>query len=214
MPETVNSGSIYAAFMQEIKQRLDDVRSRLRLIHHEPNASSAIFDAELTYLQIRFVCELTALASLSAHNSYGLGKDLLRAYHADDIFTQLTEINAFCFPVPVKATVGADGIPHFVVEEEGRLNRARLKEIYGQCGNALHRGRLKHALSGKHKIYNLGQIVEWQSALVALLSQHLILFPQENRVLLVNLDGDGDGRVKVIQAEADGPFWVDQTYQG
>lgn len=208
MSEAFNPTAVYAAFMQEVKGRLGDIGHRLDWIAANPEAESAVFEAEQTFLHTRFICELVALSALSAHHSYGLGRDLLKAYRADNIFTRLVGVNPFCFPVPVVGTKGADGITHFVVHEEGRMDSERLKTIYNQVDNALHRGRLKHAVAGEQKVYDLSLVARWRTEFVSLLSQHLILFPQEERVLLVTLNGDAEGRVKVIQAEADGPFAV------
>ena len=94
------------------------------------------------------------------------------------------------------------------------MDRERLKTIYNQVDNALHRGRLKHAVAGEQKAYDLSLVARWRSEFVSLLSEHAMVFPQEERVLLVNLNGDEGGGVQVIEAVADGPFAVGPGYTG
>jgi hypothetical protein len=213
MANNSSTGALYASFMQEIKERLDAIGSLLRIIGHKPDAPFAIYQAELAYLQIRFVCELIALASLGAHHSYGLNKNLLKAWRADEIFEHLEQINQHCFPIPVRATRDQDGITCFTHAPERGMSRLELKTMYGQCGNILHRGVLKHALAGKQRIYDLDQVARWQRKIVNLLAEHTILFPQEHRAVMVNLKGDDKGRVIVAHAEADGPFVVSSNGQ-
>jgi hypothetical protein len=86
------------------------------------------------------------------------------------------------------------------------MPRQALAEIYGKCGNNLHRGFLKHALKGEVRTYDVDELTSWHKSLVGLITQHLILFQQEQRVVLVTLIGGPDGNVMVVNAQADGPF--------
>jgi len=212
LPEPFNAPVVYGAFMQEIRRRLDDIHQRLGWIADNQNAEAAVFEAELAFLHTRFVCELVALSSLSAHYSYGLNKHLLKAYRADNIFARLAGVNQYCFPVPIVGTKGSDGKTHFEIQEERRMTTERLGTIYNQVDNALHRGRLKHAVSGDQKVYDLVMMAGWKEEFLSLLSQHLILFPEEERALLVFLDGDDEGNVQVVEAKAGGPFTVEAVF--
>ncbi|MCF2513668.1 hypothetical protein LVY65_01115 [Sphingomonas sp. G124] len=207
------TGELYAAFMQEIKQRIGKVERIIVEVAHRPEGEEASYLVELAHLQIRFICELTALASLAAHNSYGIRKDLLKKWHADIIFDELERINPHSFPVPVRATVGPDGVYQFQPAKERRLSRAHLKQIYGNCGRLLHRGVLKHTLQGRERTYDLNQVAAWLKQLYGLLAEHMILLPKEQQVLMVNLiDGEG-GRVQVAKAVSDGPFAVSPDFR-
>jgi hypothetical protein len=209
MTASLDKSQVYLAFMQEIKWRFQHTVERLGSIRANPQAAHHILDAELCYLQVRFICELIALASLSAHHEFGLNKDLLKAWNADDIFTRLEAINPFCFPAPVKLTVDGDGNKQFSHAPERDLSREALCEIYGQCGDALHRGRLKHMLASKTKYYELDRLDASMQSIWALLAEHLILFPTTGKALLVNITGPGD-EVVVIEAESEagGPVHV------
>lgn len=208
MTSSSKTGEIYASFMEEIKWRVAEIERRLVLIKKNQPHVDAIFEVEFCYLQLRFVCELIALASLVAHHSYGLKKTLLKEWHPDEIFNELEEINEYCFPWPVRVTRDAGGHLHIADATSRELTRSELKRIYGQCGNVLHRGMLKHSLAGKQKIYDGNQLVDWVMAVMALINEHSILFPQDHRAVLVSLHGGQNGEVAVIQMKADGPFQV------
>lgn len=195
----------YLAFMQEIKWRFKCTIERLGAIRASPQATHHIIDAELCYLQLRFICELVALASLSAHHEFGLNKDLLKAWSADDIFTRLEAINPFCFPAPITLTVDRDRNKQFSHSPDRALSKQDLCDIYGQSGNALHRGRLKHMLASKTKYYDLDRLEASMQSIWLLLAEHLILFPATGKALLVHMGGPSD-EVTVLEAESDGPF--------
>ncbi|MEO6361545.1 MAG: hypothetical protein ABIO43_13395 [Sphingomicrobium sp.] len=211
MSRNSTTGEMYAAFMQEIKQRLGKIESIIKEVTARPKGEEASYLVELAHLQIRFVCELTALAALAAHHSYGLRKDLLKEWHAGEIFGELENINPHSFPEPVRSIYLGDGSLHFRPAEDRRISRIELKKLYGDCGRLLHRGVLKHTLQGRERIYNLTQIANWHKQLFALLAEHMILLPKENKVLIVNLIDDDGGRVQVAQAVSDGPFSVSQV---
>lgn len=199
---------MYAAFMTEIKDRLAKVERLFILANADPKDPDAIYHAELAHLQIRFICELIALASLAAHDdSYGLNKDMLKAWHAGEIFESLERINPHCFPVPVTASIAEDGATQFSAAPDRAISRQDLREIYGRCGDMLHRGFLKHALAGRNRVYDIKKIMDWHGQLYWLVFEHMILLPKEHKAVFVTLQ-DEFGRVFVAQAEADGPFVV------
>jgi hypothetical protein len=213
MTQTSTTGELYARFMQEIKQRLGKVGRIVEEVGARPDGEEAAYLVVLAHLQVRFICELTALASLAAHNSYGIRKDLLKKWHADVIFDELEQINQHAFPVPVRATIGEDGIKNFAPDEARMLSRAQLKELYGNCGRLLHAGVLKHMLQGKERVYSLDQVAKWLKQLSGLLAWHMVLLPKENRLLMVNLVDDGGGRVQVAQAVSEGSFVVSPDFR-
>lgn len=208
MAGSSKTGEIYASFMEEIKWRVNEINRRLARAKQKQHEIDAIFEVEFCYLQLRFVCELIALASLAAHHSYGLKNDLLKQWHADQIFAELEGINEYCFPWPVRVTRQANGQLHIADDPSRELTRGELKEIYGKCGRELHRGVLKHALAGAQKVYDANQLIDWVMSVVALINEHSILFPKEHRAVLVSLHGGENGEVAVLQLKADGPFQI------
>lgn len=207
MSDSSDTGTIYASFMEEIKWRAGEIDRRFALVKEEKQHHfDSIFEIEFCYLQLRLVCELIALASLVAHHSYGLKKDLLKEWHADQIFAELEEINEHSFPWPVHLTMDAQGNRHIADAPERAMTRSELKEIYGKCGNALHRGILKHTLAGKQRIYDPNELIAWVRSVRALVIEHSILFPRENRAVLVGPFAGQNGEAVVLQLAADGPF--------
>ena len=198
--------------MQETKGRLLAIGSKLQIVKLNPKREDAFFDVEFAYLQMRLVCELIAMAALAAHHSYGLKKTLLQEWRADEIFAELETLNALSFPVPVKLERKPGQMPQFTPQSDRGISRHRLKEIYGKCGNSLHRGVLLHALQGKKRVYNVDELWGWWVEVMNTISEHLILFPKDERALLVNLNGDGDGRVTVAEAQAEGAFAVSSEF--
>jgi hypothetical protein len=199
--------------MEEIKWRLRVVRDKVEPIKEHPGGDmeQQLLDLELSYLQIRFVCELIAMSALNAHHSYGLTKELLDEWHADQIFAELENINPHCFPVHVWSGRGDDGVWHFQTSPDYGLTRQHLRQIYGRCGDNLHRGFLRNALTGKEKLYNVNDLWRWTGQIKATLDEHVILFPKEKRVILVNMGGD-EAPVHVLQGEADGPVQVSSPF--
>jgi hypothetical protein len=127
------------------------------------------------------------------------------------IFHELEQINEHCFPWPVHVTKGASGGFHIADQPKRQLTRTQLKEIYGRCGDALHRGRLLHTLMGKQKVYDPNDLIVWVRSIAALVREHSILFPRENRAMLVNLFGGPNEEVAVLHLSADGPFSVQRA---
>jgi hypothetical protein len=199
---------IYATYMHEIKWRLGVIDDKLQAIKKAPdeNIEQHLLNIEFSYLQVRFVCELVALAALAAHRSYGLKKELLDKWHADEIFAALEEINEHCFPVPTSSEWTSESHLHFTPQPDRGISRHQLKEIYGRCGDNLHRGFLRHALTGKHKLYNVDDLLGWFLQLQATLGEHLIVFPDQRRTLMVNLTGGADGSVIVLESKGDESF--------
>lgn len=204
MPDTTSS--IYVAFMEEAKLRIEEVGFRLNVLKSDPTSKTAFFEVEFAYLQIRYVCELIALGALAAHHSMGLPSQLLTAFNAEAIFAKLEHINEHCFPVAVTQERGSDDIVQFQPAGGKQMTRKDLKAIYSECGEVLHRGAIKHALAGKRKAYDPGMVATWRQQIVDLLWQHVIFVPSENLVFLVHLTGGPDGSVQVSKAVSDGPY--------
>lgn len=214
MVSSSDTGKEYARFMEEIKWRLTEIDRRLVLVEGRERLPASIFEIEFCYLQLRFVCELIALASLLAHRSYGLSKELLEEWHADQIFFELERINEHCFPWPVRVTHGVNKQFHIADDPDRILTRSELKEIYGKCGNELHRGRLMHTLTGKQKVYDPNDLIVWLRSIAALVREHSILFPEEDRAILVNFFGGPNREVRVLELSATGPFSVQRATRG
>jgi hypothetical protein len=189
----------YAAFMEEIKTRLDAIHPILRTLGKDGINPTDFLQAEFCILQVRFVCELIALASLAAHHSLGLPKDLLKSWNAERTFRALEDINPHCFPKYASIT-RPEGRIHIEVSRD-IMDRPGLQAIYNQCGEMLHRGMIKHVLSGKERVYDLQQIDQWAGQIGSLLSTHVIMILETGLVLVVNLTGGPNSSVQVAIAK-------------
>jgi hypothetical protein len=65
-----------------------------------------------------------------------------------------------------------------------------------------------HTLTGKQKVYDPNDIIVWVRSIAGLVREHSILFPKEERAMIVNLFGGPNEEVAVIQLAAEGPFLV------
>jgi hypothetical protein len=202
-PEANLIASQYGDFMREIKIRLEAIQGRMVVIKEDLASPTAFLEAEFCILQVRFVCELLALAVLAAHRPLGLKSDLQKAWNARKIFETLAQMNAECFPKAANFERKDDGVHGDIVHD--KIDRSGLQNIYDQCGEALHRGVLKHALSGRPKVYDIPKIEGWARQLGALLSSHVVLISDLEIVLIVQLNVGPDQHVEVAVAGG-GPF--------
>ncbi len=198
-PEAKEPIDLYAALMEEIKLRLDVIRPIVTTLGRDAGQPTDFVQAELCILQIRLICELVALAALAAHHSLGLTNDLLKHWNAERIFRDLEKVNEHCFPR--SATVQRDGKNVQLVISQKSMPRGYLMKIYSQCGEMLHRGIFKHILSGKERIYDLQTVHQWAQQIGELLSVHVIMMLETEKVFVVSLAGGANGSVEVALAE-------------
>src|SRR5258708_31506216 len=95
--------------MQEIKDRTNSIRlaaTGILLVH-------ARVAVELSYLQLRMVCELIALASVMAHGELGvaLSKKIRDEDRPGALLTMLETIHPKSFPRPIKHILNAAAEP-------------------------------------------------------------------------------------------------------
>jgi hypothetical protein len=200
---TVPGSRIYCDLMEEVKSRLDAIREIVIELHKEVNPRPFVL-AESGFLQLRFVCELIALACVGIHESLGLGPALLKSWNAGRIFDDLRKVHPLCFPRP--ASVNSIDGTHHVHVHPAAIGMEDLQQVYGRCGDILHRGVLKHMLAGKERVYDINILHKWASEIGRLLTCHIILVPAESGAYVVNLTGGPDSSVQLIKLAADGPF--------
>jgi hypothetical protein len=199
-----DDGQLYLSFMQELKTRLHAVHGMLTAL---PSGGGALgfLTAEACFLQVRFMCELLALASLSAHEPIGLTKKLKRAWHADEIFAALATINSRCFPAPIRLEGPTQAGLKFHVLPTTGLQRGDLRKIYNECGRSLHRGAILSALRGEPRRYDLDVLNGWCRSISQLLAEHVVYVPQLQRAFIVRLGREPGTSVELIVGEADYP---------
>lgn len=192
---------LYISFMEELKVRLGGIRAMLDEFS-KIKSDQGYFVAEACYLQMRFICELLALACLAAHEPLGLTERLKGEWNADAVFAALEKLNPSAFPRPIKIVL-TGGDTQFQVQPQTAMNRSSLKKIYHSCGHALHRGVISDALEGKARHYDLEQLNQWGGAFWNLLEEHMVYVPQLGQVFLINMMGGRNGAVQFFHAQAD-----------
>jgi len=174
---------LYANLMGEVKHRLNALNTALG--GYLPVAGPFVQD--FCYLQLRLLCELIALACLTAHGDIQEtnSKKLRKEYSADKIITALGQLHEDFYPRPFQQTMKS---PHFfdaVVVENDHLTKEDLIALYGTCGDKLHRGNLKRILSENlPKQVNFPDIQKWGQKISNLLAAHLITLKGQENIML------------------------------
>jgi hypothetical protein len=188
-------GALYASLMEEIKRRTDVMRQVLDGTC--PMAPMAVF--ELCYLQLRKVCEVFALACLAAHGDIPAVRDTLlqKTYNADRIIKQLEKLHPQFYPVPGEQQI--DPITRKPVAvmpiNSGFLTKDDLLNLYGECGNYLHRGSIRQLLTKWEPVIDFNKITAWIDKIVKLLNHHQIQTRQPDKQIWVLMHGKDDGKV-------------------
>ena len=185
----------YCTLMEEIKRRIDVIGQLVARKIPLP----LIVASELGYLQLRMVAELIAIGCLVAHGDIGgaRSKKLRNAYSADFILKRLGDLHADFYPIPGKQELDPEtGQPIAIHDiEEPYLTKEQLFELYGECGDFLHRGTLQDLFDGIQPTPNLSRIGKWQKRIVALLNHHQIRFSNPDYMLCVIMQSKSDGGV-------------------
>lgn len=173
--------------------------------------SEIFLTAEFCYLQVRRICELLALGVLAAHNSLpgARSSKLYSIWNPDKIFRNVSVLNEMGFPVPFRGSVNLDRTLHFTPIEKPLIDAAYLGKMYARCGENLHVGKFSDLLTERQKMYDIREIRQWCGGLAELLSEHMIMLPEFETVLVATLDTSDTHEVSVFIGAPDL-----ETYQG
>jgi hypothetical protein len=190
--------NLYASLMSEVKARLASVDAQLRSFKQAPDNHHATFIIEFSYLQLRRIAELTALAVLAAHNGIPKfrSKLLVKQWNADALFRQLAKLNPDALPqpaiIPRDAEIGVIALALLMPGSE--QSQVDLCRIYTECGDKLHTGHLRSLLRERNKTYDLKFLKDAFSNLCAMLNNHVIQLP-DGRMMHGNLKLEAPGPV-------------------
>lgn len=189
-----DKAKVYLHCMVEIKERLrviDTIRA-MQL--------PSLFVKELCYLQLRYICELIAIACLVAQGDYETQRTFREEYSPPKIFAALREHYPNFFPQPATIT-STPGKHHLEANSKpGAYNEAKVTKLWHQSGDHLHRASitsyLKKTFSPPPQTASITKHVE---GLVRLLECHIIPVAkgsteQRWRMLQIDLE-DGTGNV-------------------
>jgi len=183
------AADLYGGLMAELKARAESINTAIGLTATIP----APLLREYGYLQLRMMCELVALGCLVAHGDIPAthAKSLQKAYDAADIFKALDALHPDFFPVPVKSRQVA-GVFHLDKSDEPHLTKSDLVQLYGRCGDVLHKGSVRKLLKEKAAAFaDFNDLIEWRKKLLDLLSMHQIMRLGGQFYFTVTLDING-----------------------
>lgn len=190
---------MYCDLMEEIKKR-GDVVSAISQGHIPVPQPIAL---EFAYLQLRMICELIALACLTAHGDVPetTSKRLTKAYNADQIMKALENLHPGFYPVPGRQVHNEAGkVVQLELVKEPHLTKRELQVLYGKCGDFLHRGNLEQLMKGR-KLPDLSEIDTWYKKITVLLNHHQIQLLDGHQQLWVIMQADSDGKVHAYEME-------------
>ncbi len=159
---------------------------------------------EYGVLQIRMLCEIIGLACLVAHGDLvaQAKADLRKIYAPGQIFAELQQMHDDFYPVPMVPEKTNDGW-HFAEYSGGPyLQKSEMGDVWGRCGNILHRGHLKKLLKAQSPVQkNFVDLQEWGQKIINLLNNHRIV-TVDRRLAFICMLEDVNGNVNVALGEA------------
>ncbi len=193
----------YFNVMTEVKVRIDAINAGTNGKLGLP----APIVREFCYLQMRMICELVALGCLIAHGDIEETRSnkLQGEYNAHRIIDRLGELHPDFFPKPIRTKHRVVG--KFIQFDDGpAITQKDLIELYHECGEVLHRGRLKKLLKQKSPVQvHYPDITKKAQKLADLLSIHVVRMIGGQMVFLCQLQTSDTGLLNVVIAEARTP---------
>ena len=178
----------YRALMEEVKWRVQVINSAHTLPF--PRPAPAI---ELSYLQLRMICEAIALGCLLVHGDIPQSRTgrLKKEYHAGRIINALEKLHPTFFPVPFKILFDRHNKPWSFVDEDqtNTLDKASLLSLYYECDKFLHRSNLAFVLPGRPRTVKIERIHDWVVKINTFLHNHRISLLDGKYELWINMHG-------------------------
>jgi hypothetical protein len=191
--------NLYTSIMQEAKARVDAINVILK----GQTGLAERAATEFCFLQIRMLCELTALGCLVAHGEIEETKTLSKTWAADEIVKRLERLHPTFYPYPVVFTNPQPG--HWHLEDfpnENYLKQAEFGKLVGITGDILHKGSLSRLAKGRNSVEcSKERALHWGQKIVNLINQHRIGLVGNNHLLCALADASG----RVVTSFAQGP---------
>jgi hypothetical protein len=200
------AGTVYAALMEEIKRRVEVIQRAVSGHYSLPS----IVALELCYVQLRKVCEVFALACLTAHGEIeGVRRKFLqKTYNADLIIKELGRLHPQFYPIPSQQRLDPFNgkVVEVVTVASGYLTKDELLNLYGKCGTYLHRGSIRQLLTKWEPTVDFHKIADWVGKITTLLNHHQIQTVQPDRQLWVMMNEKHTGKVHWFIMDQVGPI--------
>src|SRR3984893_10799770 len=158
----LDASNLYADLLEEAKGRISSIDAAINGRLGLP----APLVREYSYLQIRMLCELIAIAHGDIAATHTV--KLQVAWSADKIIRRLERLHANFYPHPIRSSI-TPGRVHVDRLESGFLTKGELLKL--KCGDVLHRGSLKDLLATTQQIQppNFADIAEWTNKIITVL---------------------------------------------
>ena len=181
----------YAEAMGEINVRINSIKSLYDHVGILPNVPEPII-VESAALQIRKVLELVAFASLVTHEQIysETFKNIDKKWHAIDIIRNMEKINPNFYPVSLFYEETSQTL---IERTNNYLTKNKFKEVYGRCGNILHRlNPLKGLVGDNYYQGHADFIYESSESIRNLLEIHAIQLINDDIVWVIYMNSNAD----------------------
>jgi hypothetical protein len=175
----IEASNLYSAMMEEIKVRIQFIETAIQGRYFMPHGQLV---REVSYLQLRLICEMIALSCLVVHGDIKSTQEkrFMKEYDATKIIAGLQDLHPNFYPLPVSATESMatpDGSKGWTLTPipNGFLTKGDLFNLYGKTGSYVHRGSIKKLLKAKMPIeHAYTDVWNWLKKIGKLLSSHQI----------------------------------------
>lgn len=194
----------YPGIMAEISRRTVAADLRLQYISANLKDPYIWVDCEVVVVQLRKICELILLGSTMAHALEGGIALNLKKWRPKDAFGQLERISDYPLPMPVTVEMEKNGIgAHHIVPSSRHIPFDVISHIYGICGDLLHVPTANQVLKGNLPSYDIGQLARWSAGFNEIVKSHILMLPEQKKILLCRWDGQMISLPEVFILEAD-----------
>jgi hypothetical protein len=176
---------------------LGEIKVRMGAIEHIAMGKSGLpggIAREACFLQLRMLCELTALGCLVAHGDIKEAKAIWSEWSAGTIIKKLERLHPTFYPRPITVIPQPDPEPNRIENiQNGSLTKDELIQLNGICGDALHRGTIQKLLAPSEPSTDFVDIKGWLDKIALLLAVHAIVTVDSEYALFAVLWNTQDG---------------------
>jgi hypothetical protein len=185
----------YGKLMGEVRARLQVIDDCLVGKYDLPPVTTR----ELCYLQLRMICELIALASITAHGHLA-GSSTRNSWSAEEIINDMAKGHQRFFPEPVHKTRAPPPVTFKFTKrkKDDFLTKKQLLALVAQCGGVLHRGSMRNWLKRKPIRGWAKEILSTRHRVMNLLAMHRITILKPGRYYFCEFVPDGSVETYVV----------------
>ncbi len=194
----VKTMEVYRDLMEEARMRIEGLEYLLGGNH----GFGPGYVAEFGYLQLRFLAEIIAIASLVAHGDIPDIASLRNKSEADLIVKKMTQHHPDFYPTPVRRERIGETHVHLHDGPTDHLKKEELVELVHAAGGKLHKGKLKNILKKNSSVqHSFPDIEVWLRKIINLLREHTIMFKDGSGLYYCALKDETVGyRVNIVLA--------------